>query len=111
MTDDRNTTAGRASGLSFGLGLVAGAAIGVGLGFLFAPKSGAALRRDIARRAREIQDDAADQYDRASDAAHDLAGRGREAARHARTAVATGIREARRYANDIADTAADTLDS
>jgi gas vesicle protein len=110
MTDGRDNTAGRASGLSVGLALVAGAAIDVGLGLLFAPKSGAALRRDIARRAREIQDGAADQYERAAEAAHDLAGRGRETAQRARAAVATGIREARRYANDVADAAADTLD-
>ena len=50
----------RGVGIEFGLGLLAGAAIGIGLGLLFAPKEGAALRRDISRRAREWQDEAAD---------------------------------------------------
>jgi gas vesicle protein len=104
MADDRNTTA-PASGVAFGLGLVAGAAIGVGLGLLFAPKSGAALRRDLARRARDLQDDASEQYERVTEAAGELADRGRDVAQRAKTAVATGIREARRYAVDVADAA------
>jgi gas vesicle protein len=38
-----------ASGMStFGLGLLCGAAVGAALGLLFAPKNGAALRRDVA---------------------------------------------------------------
>ena len=110
MANDRDTTTGTASGLSFGLGLLAGAAIGVGLGLLFAPRTGAALRRDIARRARHLQDEAAGGYERVAEAAGDLADRGRDAAQRARTAVATGIREARRYANDVADTAASRFD-
>lgn len=104
MADDRNTTA-PASGVAFGLGLVAGAAIGVGLGLLFAPKSGASLRRDLARRARDVQDDASEQYERVTEAANELADRGRDVAQRAKTAVATGIREARRYAVDVADAA------
>ena len=110
MTNDRTNDAARHSGLSFGLGILAGAAIGVGLGLLFAPKSGAALRREISRRARDIQDDATTQYERATEAAGDLADRGRDVAQRARTAVNTGIREARRYANDLADTAASRLE-
>ena len=51
----------RGIGVGLGIGLLAGAAIGIGLGLLFAPKEGAALRRDIARRARELQDEAIDQ--------------------------------------------------
>src|SRR5690242_1578442 len=98
MADDRS---GMVS--AFAAGLIAGAAIGVGLGLLFAPKSGAALRRDVARRARDLQDAASDQYERASDTAGEWASRGRDAADRAKSAVATGIREARRYANDMAD--------
>ena len=104
MGDDRNTSA-TATGFAFGLGLVAGAAIGVGLGLLFAPKSGAALRRDIAQRARDLQEEAGAQYERASEAATELADRGRDIAARAKSAVATGIREARRYKADAADAA------
>jgi gas vesicle protein len=102
MTTDRYTI-GPAAGFAFGLGLVAGAAIGAGLGLLFAPRSGAALRRGIGRRARALQDDASEQYERVTEAANDLADRGRDAAQRAKTAVATGLREARRYAADAAD--------
>ena len=98
------------SGLTFGLGLLAGAVIGVGLGLLFAPKEGAALRRDIAGRARDLRDDANEQFDRVAGAASGAAERGRDVAQRARTAVATGIREARRYASDIAGAAADGFD-
>ena len=110
MTNN-NDGGARGSGQAFGFGLVAGAIIGVGLGLLFAPKSGASLRRDIARRTRDVRDDANEQYDRAAEAAHDLAERGHEVAQRARTAVATGIREARRYANDVANAAADGRDA
>jgi len=67
---DFNTGTG-ASVAAFALGLLAGAAIGVGLGMLFAPKEGAELRRDLAKRAR--------------------------------TAVATGIREARLHGGGVTD--------
>jgi gas vesicle protein len=104
MADDRYINAST-SGSAFGLGLVAGAAIGVGLGLLFAPKSGAALRRDITRRAREFQDEASDQYERVTEAANAVADRGRDVAERAKSAVATGLREARRYAGDVAEAA------
>ena len=70
----------RGIGVGFGLGLLAGAAIGIGLGLLFAPKDGASLRRDLARRARELQDEAKEQVERARGAADDLAARGRDVA-------------------------------
>ena len=52
-----------ASGVAFGLGLLAGAAIGIGIGLLFAPKEGTALRRDIARRARDLRDEAGERLE------------------------------------------------
>jgi gas vesicle protein len=75
------------AGAAFTLGLMTGALLGVGLGLLFAPKDGAATRRDLARRARELQDEAAGWYEQAADAAHDLAEQGRDAAQRARTAA------------------------
>lgn len=88
---DRNASS---PALAVGVGLVAGALVGAAIGLLFAPKSGAALRRDIARRAREVQDGAADQFERFGEMADDFADRGRKAARRAREVVATGIDEA-----------------
>ena len=101
------------SGAAFALGLLAGAAIGVGLGLLFAPKEGAALRRDIAKRARDLRDDAGQQIDRQIDrvteAADDLVERGRDVAQRARSAVSSGIREARRYGAGVAADVADAV--
>jgi gas vesicle protein len=91
MAIDQGYDRGGNAGLAFGLGLVAGAMIGVGLGLLFAPKDGAALRRDLAKRAKELQDDAAGWYDQATavaqEVADDLVDVGRDAAERARTAV------------------------
>ena len=99
---DFNTGTG-ASGVAFALGLLAGAAIGVGLGMLFAPKEGAELRRDLAKRAHDLREDAGERIERITEATDDLVGRGRDVAKRARTAVATGIREARRYGGGVAD--------
>lgn len=97
------------SGVAFGLGLLAGAAIGIGLGLLFAPREGAALRRDVARRARDLRDEAGERFDHASEAADGLVDRGRDVAQRARSAVATGIREARRYGAGVAADVADAV--
>ena len=97
------------SGVAFALGLLAGAAIGVGLGLLFAPKEGAALRRDIAKRSRDLRDDAGEQIERVTEAADDLVGRGRDVAQRARNAVSSGIREARRFGAGVAADVADAV--
>ena len=88
MAFERDYDRGDNAGLAFGLGLVAGAMIGVGLGLLFAPKDGAAMRRDLAKRARELQEDAAGWYEEAAGVADDLVEKGKEAAQRARTAMA-----------------------
>jgi gas vesicle protein len=88
-------------GVGFGLGVLAGAAIGVAIGLLVAPKEGSRLRRDLARKAGHLRDDAIDQFERAADAAADAAAeaaaRGKDVAERARTAVKDGLREVRRY--------------
>lgn len=106
--NDDNPVAGT-PGVAFALGVLSGAAIGVALGLLFAPRDGAALRRDIVRRARDLREDAGDQLNRAADVADDLAERGRDVADRARTAVTTGIREARRYGAGVAADLADAV--
>ena len=89
--------------LAIGVGIVAGALVGAAVALLCAPKSGAALRRDIARRAREAQDSAADQVERFGEMAGELADRGREAAKRAQNAVAAGVQEVRRRTDAVID--------
>ena len=73
---DRNEEAG---GGGFILGLLCGAAIGTTLGLLFAPKPGAALRRDLAQGANRLKEKASDLYSSASDAVDDFTSRGSRA--------------------------------
>jgi gas vesicle protein len=106
---DHSSSSTGPSGLAFGLGLLTGAALGVGLGLLFAPREGAALRRDIGRRAHDLRDQAGERLDHATEAADELLDRGRDLAQRARTAVATGIREARRHGAGVAADIADAM--
>lgn len=54
----------RGSGLI--AGVILGAVIGAGIAMLFSPKSGEETRRELARRARELGDDARDRVGEAS---------------------------------------------
>lgn len=74
MRDDRDVTVIEADA---GAGLrwfVLGAAIGAGLGMLFAPQAGDRTRRDLARRGRNLRAQAEDKLD---DIADELQVRGR----------------------------------
>lgn len=74
MRDDRDVTvveADSGSGLKW---FVLGAAIGAGLGILFAPQAGERTRRDLARRGRKLRAEAEDKLD---DLADDLKVRGK----------------------------------
>ena len=75
MRDDRDVTvieADSGSGLKW---FVLGAAIGAGLGILFAPQAGERTRRDLARRGRKLRAEAEDKLE---DLADDLKVRGRK---------------------------------
>jgi gas vesicle protein len=75
VRDDRDVTvieADSGSGLKW---FVLGAAIGAGLGILFAPQSGERTRRDLARRGRKLRAEAEDKLE---DLADDLKVRGRK---------------------------------
>jgi gas vesicle protein len=89
--------------LAIGVGMVAGALVGAALGLLLAPKSGAALRRDIARRARKVQDEASDHVERVGEIAGELADRGRDIAKRAQNAVEAGLHEVRRRTDAAID--------
>jgi gas vesicle protein len=105
-------------GTLFVMGLVAGTLLGVGLGMLFAPKSGAALRRQLRRQAGALADQAQDGYRNATDnvgqwvakgtdAAAELSDRGKEMYGKAREAVEHGADEAQKYVRDAADAVSD----
>jgi gas vesicle protein len=75
VRDDRDVTvieADSGSGLKW---FVLGAAIGAGLGILFAPQAGERTRRDLARRGRKFRAEAEDKLE---DLADDLKVRGRK---------------------------------
>ena len=88
------------NGIGFGLGLAAGLVLGVGVGLLMAPKEGAALRRDIADRARRLREEAEGFGRDMSRSAKGMAEQGGEFASRVRTAASEGLREARRHMND-----------
>lgn len=113
---------GGGSGGSFVLGLLAGTALGAGLGMLFAPKAGSELRSQVSEQAGNLANTASDRYRRVSETVTDIAGKGREMGREvygkakdivsrgadegaeiygkAKDVVAQGAEEARRYVRD-----------
>ena len=105
---DGSQTQGNGGG-GFVFGLLAGAAIGAGIGMLLAPKSGAELREQLSGRANDLAEKASQQYRRASGVANDLAERGREMYGTAREAVNRGTQEAQRYVRDTADTLSEEI--
>jgi gas vesicle protein len=56
---------GNGKARTFAAGLILGALVGAGLALLLAPQSGADTRRDLARRARRLGNEARDRYDEA----------------------------------------------
>jgi gas vesicle protein len=81
--------------IGFGIGLVAGAVFGVGVGLLMATEEGQARRRDMATRATRLKDTSAGEVDAV---VGELASRGKEVAQRFRAAAAAGLREARKHA-------------
>jgi len=67
-----------ASGRSFAVGLLCGAAVGAALGLMFAPQTGVKTRRDLRRGADRLSRQAMKIYDNASDTVEQLAERGAE---------------------------------
>jgi gas vesicle protein len=70
----------------FLMGLVAGTAVGVGLGILFAPKAGVELRGQISDQVDALADTASEGLKRASSTANTLVDKGRDAIERGREA-------------------------
>jgi gas vesicle protein len=66
------------NGGGFLTGMICGAAVGAGIALLFAPKSGANMRRDLSRASVGLRLQTMDMYDNASATVSDLADRGTE---------------------------------
>lgn len=66
-------------GGSFVIGALCGAAIGAAVGLLFAPRSGAEMRQQLAHQTQRFRRTASDAYDSASQMVNDAVARGREA--------------------------------
>jgi gas vesicle protein len=62
-------------GQAFVVGLLCGAAVGAAAGLLFAPKRGAALRKDLAKSANDVTRRARQLYDGAAEVVSDLTDR------------------------------------
>ena len=94
---DYNQYDNEGGGGGFIMGLMAGVALGAGLGMLLAPKTGTELRGQVAEQARTFGTKASEQYRRAGETASAWAERGREAVNQAREAAQRGAEEARNY--------------
>jgi gas vesicle protein len=94
--------ASRDRNLSFVMGLLAGSAIGVGLGMLFAPRGVLELRRRAADSGRRLGSAAADQYHqvgvRIGEAVDEIARKGQGLRDDLSDAVVRGAQEVEQYA-------------
>ena len=79
MTHDYDFEGGGGPGFLFGL--LAGAALGAGLGLLFAPKKGRELRGQLADSASSVGRAASDRYHKVAGAVSAIADRGRDVGR------------------------------
>src|SRR3984893_16782995 len=102
-------------GGSFMMGLLTGAAVGVGLGMLLAPKAGSELRNQLSDQAGALANQAQEGYRKATENAGQWAEKGKQAAGEwaergkdlygkAREAVSRGAEEAQQHGRDVAGT-------
>jgi gas vesicle protein len=98
MLSDRYET--QASGQGFLIGLLCGAAIGATMGLLFAPRSGAAMRKSLLDSADRFRHKAGETYAGASEAVSHLVDKGRTAMRRGREKLDNPIDEARAAASE-----------
>jgi gas vesicle protein len=88
----------------FLIGLIAGAALGVGLGMLFAPRAAVEFRGRLASSAKSLGKTASDRYEQASArvsaAAKEYKGRGQAIRDNLAEAVVRGAQKVERYATE-----------
>jgi gas vesicle protein len=93
-----------AQGNNFLIGVLAGAAVGVGLGLLFAPRAGSELRRQVGGLSTSLRNGASKRYrqarDRVDETIAEVTESGQEARGTAWNAVARGAQKVEAYAND-----------
>jgi gas vesicle protein len=87
----------------FALGVLAGAAVGVGLGLLFAPRTGAQMRKSVGDQWTNVKGSCSTGYHRAKDVAGDWAGRGHRAYDTTRSKVVHGAHETWQYVREVSD--------
>lgn len=90
-------------GHPFAIGLIAGEAMGAGLGLCLAPRKGAETRHQIRSKVHHVTHAVSSSYHRAGTATGEWAERGRHAYTRTRQAVGHGAHETRRYVRDVAD--------
>lgn len=91
------------AGHPFARGLLTGAAVGVGVGLLFAPRRGAEVRQEVGHQLANMKTSCATGYHRAKDTAGTLAERGRRAYGATREKVTHGAHETREYVRGVSD--------
>jgi gas vesicle protein len=94
-------------GGSFVMGLLTGTVLGAGLGMLFAPKAGAALRDQLTEQAGNIRNTASDGYRKASEAAGEWSEKGRDIVDKASEKGRDLVDKASEKGRDIVDKAKD----
>jgi gas vesicle protein len=87
----------------FALGVLTGAAVGVGIGLLFAPRTGAQMRKDVGNQWTHVKGSCTTGYHRAKDTASDWAQRGRRAYDTTREKVVHSAHETRVYVREVSN--------
>jgi gas vesicle protein len=90
-------------GHPFARGLLTGAALGVGVGLLFAPRSGSQMRQEVGHQWSNMKSSCATGYHRVKDTAGDWAERGRRAYGTTREKVVHGAHETRGYVREVSE--------
>jgi gas vesicle protein len=98
MARDEGNGNGGSTILGFGIGLVAGAMLGVGACLLLATEEGQAWREDFRARAKKLRDESIDEYHRVDELVGEWTSKGKEVAERLQTAASEGLREARKHA-------------
>jgi gas vesicle protein len=100
MTHEENPQNG--PGSNFLIGVLAGAAVGVGLGLLFAPRAGSELRRQLGGLSTSLRNDASRRYrqarERVAESVAELTESGQEVSGNVWDTVARGAQRVEAYA-------------